>query len=80
MMFFQRERGKNQYHPLLITTKFNFDLDINKQENEWVSFERSDDFYDMITEYYHDRPEEGVQVYQKGEIDSEDEGDTIISG
>ena len=57
---------------------FDMNIEINKREDEWVSFERSTDFYDMITEYYHNRPNEGVQVYQEGEIDSEDEGEKFV--
>ena len=71
-MFFQKKRGDNQYWIMGVREGYDVQMEPDDQKQLWECWERTDDFYEMITKYYEDEP--SVKVFQKtDDCDSEDE-------
>ena len=73
-MHFEKRRGNNQY--LVFATYHGFDLgkDLSAQQDKYDYWEKNDEFYELVQEYYKDSKE--VKVYLKGgECDSESDGE-----
>ena len=75
-MYFEKKRGNNQY--LVFATYHGFDLgkDLSLQNEKYDYWEKNEDFYDLVQDYYKDSKE--VKVYLKGgECDSESDEEEI---
>ena len=73
-MAFEKKRGNNQYLVLATYHGFVIGEKLNKQEDKYDNWERNDELYELIQEYYKDSKE--VKVYLKGgDCDSESDGE-----
>lgn len=73
-MYFDKKRGNNEYLVFTIYHGFDFDKDLAEQKDKYDNWEKNDDLYELIYDYYKDSKE--VKVYLKGgECESESDGE-----
>ena len=67
---FEKKRGNNRY--IIFGTYHGFDLDkdLEEQQEKYEFWEKTEDFYDQVKEYYKDSEEVEIHT-QGGECDSE---------
>lgn len=71
-MFFEKKRGNNQYLVFATYHGFVIGKNVKEQEDKYDNWEKNDELYELIREYYKDSKE--VKVYLKGG-DCESESD-----
>ena len=80
MYYWKERRGlPPDYYVVGRLRRFNVTLDLKKQNDDvWDFWERNEQLFDCIIEYYQKNPDESIVVYKKGgNADSEggDEGE-----
>ncbi len=71
-VLFQKMQGANSYELFTILDSYDDELEDSEQENKWEKW-----FFnvvDEIQEYYRKNPDDGVAMYLKGEIPSDNKG------
>lgn len=72
VMGFQKKRGNNRYFIFGIQDGYDMSMDADDQPQLYENWERTEDFYEMITKYYEN--DRSVKCYQKGgDCESEEE-------
>ena len=72
VMGFQKKRGNNRYFIFGIQDGYDMSMDADDQPQLYEKWERTEDFYEMITKYYEN--DRSVKCYQKGgDCESEEE-------
>ena len=61
------------YNIFAHTNEYDEDVNDDDQIDQFEIWEKTEDFFEMITEYYVKNKNLGVMVYQKGDIESENE-------
>jgi len=73
-MEIKKTRGKpTMYNIFAHTNEYDEDVNDDDQIDQFEIWEKTEDFFEMITEYYVKNKNLGVMVYQKGDIESENE-------
>ena len=74
IMYSEKKHGNNNHHVLACKNEYDFEKQPREQEEEYDVWERNEELFDLMVDYYQNNAKENVKCYiENGECESDDE-------